>query len=175
MLGVFAVRLAGQAETIDLGSRGKVTFYFIGDWKADVADYGDRRMITLNPTSDAVNATCSLTITFPDKDRYDTKNRLKLKVETEGEKMAYGSVEGKAVAKEYSLRAGYGFHCDFTDPELVGKAPQKGNYKTISMGMIRLAPDVLVEIGVSSDGFKSEAYQQLLGAIEGMEFEPAKR
>jgi hypothetical protein len=166
--------LAAQSQTVDLGSRGKLTFYFVGDWKVDVADYGDRKMLTVTPTNDAVNATCSLTITFPEKDRYDTKSRLRLRVEADGEKMAEGSVEGKAIAKEYSVRTGYGFHCDFTDPELVGKPPQPGNYKTISAGLIHVAPDVLVEVAVSADGFKSEPYQQILGALEGMEYEEGK-
>jgi hypothetical protein len=85
-------------------------------------------------------------------------------------KFADQSVEGKARGQEFSLGAGYGYYCPFTDPNLVGKKPEMGNYKTISVGMIRLAPDVLLEVSISADGFNSEPYQQLLGAIEGMEF-----
>jgi hypothetical protein len=97
-----------------------------------------------------------------------------MRVEVNGEPYAQQSVEGKAVAKPFDLKSGFGYHCDFTDPDLVNKPPQKGNFKTLSAGMIRLAPRVLVEVVIEGDGFASEPFQQLLGAIEGMEFTPGK-
>jgi hypothetical protein len=45
----------------------------------------------------------------------------------------------------------------------------------MSVGRIRLAPDILLEISISADGFRDAPYQQLLGAIEGMEFRPGGR
>ena len=169
-----AAGLFAQAEKIELGSHGKLTIYHDDTWKFDVADFGDRKLVTIGPKGESVNAAASMTITFPDVDRFDTKKRLSLRVEVNGEQIAPQSIEGKARAKEFSLQTGFGFYCSVTDPELVGKPPQKGNYKTISAGMIHLAPDVLIEVSISADGFNSEPYNQLLGMIEGMEFVPAK-
>ncbi len=165
--------LLAQSQKIDLGTHGSLMLYTDDTWKFDVADFGDRQIVTVAPKNEATNASCSLTITFPEQDRLDSKKRLALRVEINGEPIAGQSVEGKAVAKEFSLQAGYGFYCNFTDPQLVGKKPETGNFKTMSAGMIHLAPDVLIEVTISADGFRSEPYNQLLGMIEGMEFTPA--
>ena len=42
----------------------------------------------------------------------------------------------------------------------------------MSVGKVRLAPDVLVDVQIMGEGFSDEAYNQLLGAVEGMEFSP---
>ena len=165
--------LRAQSDTIDLGARGKLTIYVSERWQIETADYGDRRMVTFKP-KEGTNAEATLTITFPETDRLDTKNRLKQRTEIDGMKYADQSTEGKAIGKPFNLKAGYGFHCDFTDPELVGKPPQKGNFKTISIGLIHLSAEVLVEVSISADGFNSEPYQDILGAIEGMEFTAPK-
>ena len=172
LLLLSAAGLFAQSEKIDLGSHGRVTLYLDDTWKFDIADYGDRQLATIAPKGEA-NASCSLSITFPEQDRLDTKKRLSLRVEVNGQPIAEHSVEGKSIAKEFSLQTGYGFYCNFTDPDLIGKPPEKGNFKTISAGLIHLASDVLIEVTISADGFNSAAYQQLLGMIEGMEFAPA--
>ena len=165
VVGVFA-----QAETVKLGARGSLTVYLADNWSFDTSDFGDRRIVKITPKSSTVNAHCELTITFPEEDRFDTKARLKMRVEIDATKFAEQSIEGKARAKEFSLGSGYGYYCAFTDPDLVGKPPQPGNFKTICLGLIRLAADVVVEVSVSADGFTSAPYNELLGAIEGMEF-----
>ena len=169
-----AASLFAQSQKIDLGPHGGINLYIDDTWKFDVADFGDRRIVSVTPKGGA-NASCSLTITFPEQDRLDTKKRLSLRVEINGEAFAGQSVEGKAIAKEFALQNGFGYYCSFTDPELVGKPPQKGNFKTISAGLIHLASDVLIEVAISADGFNSEPYQQLLGMIEGMEFARASQ
>lgn len=168
---VTAAALFAQSQKVDLGSHGRLNLYLDDTWKFDISDFGDRQIVTVTPKGDA-NASCSLTITFPEQDRLDSKKRLSMRVEINGEPIAGQSVEGKAIAKEFSLQTGYGFYCNFTDPELVGKKPEKGNFKTMSAGLIHLAPDVLIEVTISADGFTSEPYNQLLGMIEGMEFTP---
>jgi hypothetical protein len=170
---LFASPLWSQSETINLGSRGKLTIYLSDAWNIEVADYTDRRIVSIKPKNDA-NAECGLTITFPETDRFDTKARLKQRAEIDAARYADQSVEGKAIGKPFNLKTGYGFHCDFTDPELIGKAPQKGNFKTISVGLIRLTAEVLIEVAISADGFNSGPYNELLGAIEGMEYTPGR-
>jgi hypothetical protein len=168
------VGLWAQAEKLELGGRGTLTLYLSDGWSFDTSDFGDRRIVKVTPKNSKVNANLELTITFPDTDRFDTKARLKQRVEIDAMKFAQQSVEGKARAQEFSLGVGYGYYCPFTDPDLVGKPPQPGNFKTISVGIIRLAADVVMEVSISADGFTSAPYNELLGAIEGMEFKAGK-
>jgi hypothetical protein len=169
-----ALSLFAQVETLDFGSRGKLTIYLPGEWKVGTTDMAGTYTATLTPKKESVNASCTIAVTFPDEDRFDTKNRLKLRVEADAYPLAEQSVEGKAIAKEFNLTTGYGFYCSFTDPDLRGKPSQPGNYKVMSVGKIRLTPNVLVDVQFMADGFRDEAYQQLLGAIEGMEFKPGR-
>ncbi|MEO5960745.1 MAG: hypothetical protein ABIZ49_01525 [Opitutaceae bacterium] len=169
LLLLTAASLGAEAVNLDLGSRGRLTLYFPEGWKAATTDMAGQMTVNVSPAGDE-NAACSLLITFPQEDRVDTKPRLKLRVEADCLPIAEGSVERKAIAKEFSLGAGFGFYCSFTDPELRGKPPEKGNYKVMSIGKIRLAPDVLVEVSISADSFRDRPYQDLLGAIEGMEY-----
>jgi hypothetical protein len=169
LLLLTAASLCAEVVTLDLGSRGRVTLYFPEGWKTAMTDMAGQMTLNVSPTGDE-NAGCSLLITFPQEDRLETKARLKLRVEADCLPIAEGSVERKAVAKEFSLASGFGFYCSFTDPELRGKPPEKGNYKVMSLGKIRLAPDVLIEVSISADGFRDRPYQDLLGAIEGMEY-----
>jgi hypothetical protein len=169
-----AAWLCAQVETLDFGSRGKLTIYLAGDWTIDTTNFANQGTMTIKPTKSSVNATATVAVTFPEKDSFDTKARLKLRVEADGYPMAEQSVERRAVAREFNLAKGYGFYCSFTDPELRGKPPEKGNYKVISLGKIRYSPTVLVDVTISADGFRDEPYQQLLGAIEGMEFVPGR-
>ena len=173
LLALFLLTMAcawAQVETLDFGPRGKLTVYLPGDWKVSSTDMAGQYTVTITPKKESVNASGTISVTFPDVDRFDTKAKLKLRVEADCFNIAEGSVEGKAIAKEFSLTTGYGFFCSFTDPELRGKPPQPGNYKVMSIGKIRLAPDVLLDVSLSADGFRDEPYQQLLGAIEGMEY-----
>ena len=161
-----------QVVTLDFGSRGSLTIYLPGDWKIGSTDMAGQYTVTISPAKESVNASCTLTVTFPDVDRLDTKGRLKLRVDCRI--YEEHSVEGKSYAKEFSLTTGYGYYCSFTDPDLRGKPPQPGNYKVISAGKIRVTPNVIVDVFMGADGFRDEPYQQLLGAIEGMEFKPGR-
>src|SRR5439155_22635314 len=125
-------------------------------------DMGGTVTLSVAPTDDA-NAGCEIKVTFPQEDKLDTKARLKLRLEADCANAAEGSAEGKAVGREFSLTTGFGFYCNFTDPELKGKPPEKGNYKVTSIGKIRLAPDVMVDVQILADGFKDKPYQELLG------------
>lgn len=166
----FAASLAAQSETLDLGSRGKLTLYLLGDWRVDTTNFARQGSMIIRPGNPRVNATCTLNISFPETDRFDTKTRLKIRVEADCMQFAEQSVERKAVAREFLVRTGYGYYCNFTDPELRGKPSEKDQFKVMSVGKIRLAADVLVDVQILADGFGDEPYQQLLGAIEGMEY-----
>ena len=176
---LFLLTIAGafaQVETLNFGARGKLTIYLPGDWKVAATDMAGTYTVTLTPKKESMNASATIAVTFPEVDRFDTKNRLKTRVEADAYQQAEESVERKAIAKEFALTSGYGygFYCSFTDPELRGKPSQPGNYKVMTVGKIRLTPEVLVDVQIMADGFREEPYQQLLGAIEGMEFSPGR-
>lgn len=174
---LFLLTLMGacaQEQVLDLGPRGKLTLFLLGDWKPVVINMANQYDVTLTPRKESVNASCSIKVTYPEVDRYDTKARLKLRVEADCLPYEEQSVEGKARAKEFAISTGYGFYCSFTDAALRGKPAPPGEFKVVSAGKIRLAPDILVEVFFGADSFKDEAYQQILGAIEGMEFKPGR-
>jgi hypothetical protein len=170
LLWLAAAGASAQEHVLNLGARGKVTLFLLGDWKPVVIDMAGQYEVTFAPRKDSINASCSIKVTFPDVDRYDTKARLKLRVEADCAPYEPQSVEGKARAREFAISSGYGFYCNFTDAALRGKKAPPGEFKVISSGKIRLAPDVLMEIFIGADSFSEEAYQQLLGAIEGLEY-----
>jgi hypothetical protein len=174
LFALLAGSLFAQSETISLGSRGRLTIYLSDKWRFDVSDFGDRQIVSIKPKDDT-NADCTLTVTYPEVDRFDTKARLKQRVEIDGVKYEELSVEGKSRGQPFNIQTGYGFYCNFTDPKLVGARPKKGDYKTISLGLIRLTPEILIEVSIQADGFNSAPYNELLGGIEGMEYAPRRR
>lgn len=176
LLFALASSALAQVQTLDLGSHGQVTFYLLGDWKVSETSIADQHSLTFQPAKESTNASCKIEVTFPDTDRFDTKARLKLRVEADCRVYEEESVEGKASAKEFSLSApgAYGYYCSFTDANLRGRPSKPGDYKVVSAGKIRLAPDVVMDVFLGADAFRDEAYQQLLGAIEGMEFTPGR-
>lgn len=178
-LALFLFSAAGslaQMQTLDLGSRGRLTLFLLGDWKVNTTNIAEQYTMTIQHVKESANANCKIEVTFPETDRYDTKARLKLRVEADCKAYEDESVEGKARAKELTLAvpSAYGFICNFTDANLRGKPSQPGNYKVVSAGKIRINAQVLVDVFIGADGFAEEAYQQLLGAIEGMEFSPGR-
>lgn len=172
---LFSVTAASaQMQVLDFGARGKVTLYLPGEWKAATTDMAGTYAVTLTPAGESVNASCQISVTFPETDRFDTKARLKLRVEADGYALAEQSVERKAYAQELKVGSGYGYYCNFTDPSLQGKPPEKGNHKVTTLGKVRVDAAVLLEFQILSDGFGTEPHQQLLGALEGLEFAPGR-
>ncbi len=167
---------ASAQQVLNFGANGRVTMYLLGDWKATVIDMAGKYELKLAPKRDGINAECSIAVTFPDSDRFDTKARLKLRVEADAKQFEEMSVEGKAYGREFVLRSGTGFYCNFTDPRwrAKGEKPPPGEFKVITVGKIKLAPNVLMDVAIMADSFTDEPYQQLLGAIEGMEYTPGR-
>ena len=177
ILLLFLLTFAGacaQVEKIDLGPQGRLTLYLPGDWRTNTTRNTEEITLSIQPARESVNAACTLVITLPATDRFDTKDRLRLRVEADGRGLAEESVERKAIAREFTLTTGFGFYCNFTDPNLRGKPMEKGNYKVMSAGKIRVTPTLLVDVQIMGEGFSDEAYNQLLGAVEGMEYAPGR-
>jgi hypothetical protein len=162
--------VSSAQEVLDLGPHGKLTLYLLGDWRSEISTLGRELTLTIKSAKESTNASCTLTVSYPEVDRFDTKQKLKMRVEIDCAPFAAQSVEGKAVAREFNLASGIGYYCNFTDAELRGKPVKAGDYKVATAGKIKLSPQVIVDVFIGAEGFRDEAYQQLLGALEGMEF-----
>lgn len=162
---------AVPAATFDLRERGRLEVFAAGDWKITGEDLGDRVEILIAPTREA-NAAARLVVNLTEKDEHRTKALLRARVLELCQPIAVEHGVRKPTAEEFYSRQGFGFHCSFTDPELVGKPPEKGNYKHVTYGVVRLAPRVYVAVTILADDFNGPSYQALLGAVEGMELHP---
>lgn len=173
-LFLFVAASLSAQETLDLGQHGKLTLYLLGDWRTSLSTIGRGLELSINAPKESTNASCKIAVVFPDKDEFSTKAKLKTRVEIDCEGYVPQSVEGRAFAKELNVTTGFGFACSFTDPALRGKPVKAGDYKVVTVGKIRISPTVLLEIFIGSEGFNTEAHQQLLGALEGMEYTPGR-
>lgn len=173
-LFLFVAASLSAQETLDLGPYGKLTFYLLGDWQKSLSTIGRGTELTITSTKESTNAKCTIAVTILDKDQFDTKTKLKTQVEIDGEGFAQQVGEVRPYAKPLNVAAGYGFACEFTDPALKGKPVKPGDYKVVAVGKIRINSKVLLDVFIGSEGFSTEAHQQLLGALEGMEYTPAR-
>jgi hypothetical protein len=104
-------------------------------------------------------------VSTDDRDDFGTPEKLQAYLEGVGRRL----VESRRVApqrikiKPVYCRQGYGF-C-FT----VRLGGNQSDYKFITAGLMRLVPGVVVETNLLADDLEGEPYQQLLGAVEGME------
>jgi cold shock CspA family protein len=175
LLAALAISLpaaSGLAEVFNLREQGRLELFPVGEWNIHGDDQGDLK-IQLTPKSPRDNAACEITVTAGGPDEYPTRAKLSRKVAEAAKQMLESGdfVEGTATVKPFYSKQGFGFYFTLTDPKLVGREPVPGDYKQVTMGMIRLSSGVMVEVQILSDGEKTEAYQQLLGMIEGMELQ----
>lgn len=163
-----------QSGVLDLGKQGKLTLFLLDGWKIESTDMAGTASMTIKSEKND-DVTCTISVTRPETDRFDSKPRLKTRVEADGYPMAENSVERKAFAREFKLSMpGYGFYCNFTDPNMRPKESKPGQYRVMTLGKIRPAPEILIDIVIMADAFNNSAYNELFGAIEGMEYKPKK-
>lgn len=163
---------SGLAETFSLREHGRLELFPVGEWKIHGEDQGDLK-IQLTPKSPKANAASEITVTAGGSEEFSTKAKLSRQVAEAAKRMLESGdfVESTATIKPFYCKQGFGFYFTLTDPKLVGQKSVPGDYKQVTMGMIRLSAGVMVEVQILSDGEKTEAYQQLLGMIEGLELQ----
>jgi hypothetical protein len=162
----------GLAEIFNLREQGRLELFPVGEWNIHGDDQGDLK-IQLTPKSPKVNAACEMNVAASGPDEFPTKAKLSRKVEEAARQMIESGqfVESAPAVKSFYCKQGFGYYFTLTDPKLVGREPVSGDYKQVTRGMIRLGSGVMVEVQILSDGEKTEAYQQLLGMVEGMELQ----
>jgi hypothetical protein len=161
---------SGLAETFTLREHGRLEVFPVGDWNVRSEDQGDLK-IQFTPKNPKANAVCTLSVSAGGTDDSPTKAKLSRKVAETAQRMTESGDYGESVpaVKAFYSKQGFGFYFTLVDPKLAGKDPVPGDYKQATFGLIRLSPTVMVEVQILSDGDKTEEYQQLLGAVEGME------
>ncbi|MBM2841981.1 MAG: hypothetical protein HW412_2509 [Bacteroidetes bacterium] len=158
-----------RGATFELGVHGTLSVTVPETWVARGRDLGGKAFdLTFQPKSDA-NAQCKLTLIYPDKPMAIDKERIKKDIQGAAQKFVAGSVEKKAVLKEFKLKRGYGAYCSFTDESLVGKPPIRGNYKTMTSGFVGLSEDVTGAVTLLSDSFASQEFKTMLSIVESLE------
>ena len=73
------------------------------------------------------------------------------------------SVEKKAVLRKYSMTGdAYGAYCVITDASLVGKPPEKDNFKVVTVGIIWFNDAVGVSVSQVCDDEKGPEFATML-------------
>lgn len=169
-----AAATGAWAESFDLRERGRLEVFVPGDWKISGEDLGDRHEIVITPTRDSVNAAARLVVNLTPADEFNSKPKLRTRVMELCQPIAEQNRTRKYSAEEFYSRQGFGYHCTFTDPNLVGKPPVKDDFKHATYGVVRLAPRIYVAVTLLADDLEGPEYQALLGAVEGMEIRPPR-
>jgi hypothetical protein len=162
--------LGGLAQVFPLREYGKLEFYPVGEWKFGSEDMGDLKIV-IAPKQSRNNAIATLTVAAGGADEYPTEEKLMQQLSKVALRLAVSGefAERKVTLKTIYCAQGFGFYFIFSDAKLVGRPVIPGDYKNICLGMIRVNVNVMVRLQILSDGEETEAFQQLLGMVEGME------
>lgn len=162
--------LVGRAESFKLREHGRLEIYPVGDWKFGSEDVGELKIVIV-PKHAKDNAIATLSISAGGPDEYPTDAKLARHLTIVAQRLAGSGefVERKTTLKPIYHQQGFGFYFMFTEAKLFGRPSVPGEFKKICLGMIRLSSTVIVRVQILSDGEETEAFQQLLGMVEGME------
>lgn len=158
-----------KAEDFRIPDVGTLTIVAAGDWKFGGEDLGDRYEVVIVPNNERTNAACRISINLNADDKLSSKNAVRDRVLEAVKAQFATSVEKRVVPEPFYSRQGFGYHVTLTDPERVGKPPERGKFRIQTLGLINLGPRLVASVAILADDPLSEEYQQLLGAVEGME------
>jgi hypothetical protein len=155
------------ADTVALGKHGEFDIAVPLGWDCSAqGEPGVGRGITLKPKGGA-NAQCMITLMYLPQPTRMGKERIRQNFEKACEEIAAGSVEGKAILREFALAHGYGVYSVFTDASLAGQPASPGNYKVTAAGMVQFSDDVLAIVSLFSDDEKSPENLAMMNALVG--------
>jgi hypothetical protein len=150
--------LSAPAETVDLGVHGTLAISVPKGWKLTSAPWEQPGVAITVAPPEGVNAQFLLSILYVPKGMSDLKADVDEKVLNEAGMFIDMSVEKKKVLLKFPMAGdAYGSYCVFTDASLVGKPPQKDNFKKISAGIIWFNDDVSGATSILGDDDKDMA------------------
>ncbi len=165
--------LTAPAADFDLGPRGTLSATLPEGWAADVQPAGRPGGKTLGytvafkPPGDA-NAKCLLTLIFLPHRPLD-KAVLHAEMLRSAERFVAGSVEQKKTLKEFALKEGFGAYCVFTDADLAGKPPKRGDYKVLGSGQVQPAADTLGVVSLFADEADGKEFKAMIQIINSLQ------
>lgn len=124
------------ADTVDLGAHGTLTIDVPKDWKLTTTKQ-DTGVDLVIAAPGGANAQLLFSVIYVPNGATAVKADVDGKVLAEAAGFLSTAVEKKAELRKYSMSGdAYGSYCVFTDASLVGKAPEKDNFKVFSVGII---------------------------------------
>jgi hypothetical protein len=157
-----------RVETIDLQARGRIVLTPPAGWTVVREDPDNPLSLVLNAPA-GVNAMARLTFGFAAQGNFESAADVRTRATELGESELDTSVEKRVVLQTYKLRSGYGYYSSYTDPDLVGKKPVPGDYKYITVGVIRLAPGIIGIVQILCDDLAGTEHKQLQQVVETLE------
>jgi hypothetical protein len=159
--------LAVSAETVDLGTHGTLSIDVPKGWrlKADSKDTGVD--VSLLPP-DGVNAQCLYSVVYVPKGATAAKADVDEKLLAECDQFIDMSVEKKKTLQRLAMTGdAYGVYCLFTDASLVGKPPEKDNFKIVTVGIIWFSDSIAVSWSLLGDDAKGPEFAAMIAAVSG--------
>jgi hypothetical protein len=168
-----------SAEKLDLGE-GKAALLTVPDgWKAAAMPAGPSglpamgtnvRYVTKSGSNDAIIITL---LAVPD-DRFAEEDNLKAMIEESTQQFAAGSVEGKAVLKDFKVAGHSGYCVAFTDANLVGKPSVKEDYKTLTSCFVYLGDKVMLTATIFTDDLNGKPYTEAFRLLKSVSLSSGK-
>jgi len=163
---------SSPGATVNLGPFGELQASLAQHWTLDSELLDDGFDLTILPDAGSVNAMGHIKVFFPTGDALATINQIRAEAARMGAAVVAESVEQRVELKRFDLTQGYGAYSSFTDLRLVGQPPIPGDYKTLSTGIIRLAPGVVATVTILCDDLEGDAFRELLAAVQSLKLGP---
>ena len=158
---------AARADTLDLGTHGIFSITPPKGWTFAATKVQDTGYaVTLTPPAD-VNAKCLLTLIYSSREKPPTKEEVQDAVLNIGDQFVGASVEKKKELRDFTMAKGFGVYSVFTDASLVGKAPEKDNFKAVAVGMIQYSDDLSAAVSMLNDDVNGPDLAAMLKAVSG--------
>lgn len=175
-----AVLATARAEVIrvELGEERTAQVRLAPDWASADADPppGDpavRANLRLKPAGE-VNASLNLTfVSLPDDSLAERENLRRFHA-ANTRQFAGGSVEGEVRGRDFKTPHGFGVQARFTDAALVGKPPERENYKTVTAVFLHLGERVLVIASFFCDDAQGGEYAQAMDMLRSIRVSAAR-
>ena len=131
---------------------------------ADPAVRADLRLHPVNGANVSLNLTF---VSLPDEALADRENLRRFHADNTKQFIA-GSVEGEVRGRDFKTPHGYGVQARFTDAALVGKPPEKENYKTVTAVFLYLGERVLVIASLFCDDPQGGEYAEAMEMLRSL-------
>jgi hypothetical protein len=169
---LFLLAVGLRAELVPLGEHGSLDLTVPKGWEISSqpshnAALEEIQSIHLTPKNGA-NSICFITVVFAAYPKPIDNAAIDRQFRAFCEKFIATSVEKKTNLKELPLSPAYGLCATFTDAKLVGKPPQAGNFKVMTVATIQFSEKVSASVTVATDDAHGSEQQQLMQMVAGM-------